>query len=182
MLILIGVLVCGSGKDRSVDAVLFDFAMLCATGCSSSLLSLVRCSQNGTTLDETMQTNKMNNLCATSQEAIQSTALGSELRKRSSGGVSATWGGTESKLALRGIISRKANEFSQAPVRFLQAPRMHCRVLLLCAPKASQRGDREALRRTQDQRIQYPMMAHWSRRRVQPVAQSRARQYFVIPK
>ena len=116
MLLLIGVSVCGSGKERSVNAVLFDFAMLFATGCSSSLLSLVRCSQDGTTLDETTQTNKMNKLCATSQEAIQSTTLGSELRRRSSGGVSAMLHGTESKLALRDIISRKANESFQAPV------------------------------------------------------------------
>ena len=89
------VLVCVSGKERSVDGVLFDFAMLSAT--------LVPCSENGTTLDETMQTNKMNKLRAISQEAIKSIALASELRRRSSGGFSAMLHGTESKLALRGI-------------------------------------------------------------------------------
>ena len=87
--------VCVSGKERSVDGVLFDFAMLSATP--------VPCSENGTTLDETMQMNKMNKLWATSQEAIKSTALASELRKRSSGGFSTMLHGTESKMAPRGI-------------------------------------------------------------------------------
>lgn len=101
---LIGVLVCVSSKERSVDGVLFDFAMLSAMP--------VPCSENVTTLNKTMQMNETNKLWATSQEAIKNTALAPEIR-RSSGRVSAMLHGTESKLALRDIYheERKANEF-----------------------------------------------------------------------
>ena len=99
---LIGVSVCVTGKERSVDGVLFDFAILSAT--------LVLCSEDGTTLNETMQTNKVNKLWATSQEAMKSTALASELRRRKSGGFSAMLHGTESRLALRDIYYEQKSQ------------------------------------------------------------------------
>lgn len=66
----------GAGQERSNDEVLLKVVVwFSRTDRPSEPMSLVLGSGDGATLDEAMQTNKMNKLWGTSHKAIERTAL-----------------------------------------------------------------------------------------------------------